>query len=264
VRGALLLVVAGTLAGCSSKPSAKTVHVAAASDLTRAFDELGKAFQAKTGIEPVIDFSSSGLLAKQIEQGAPYTLFASASKGYVDQVVAAGRCDAATVYQYSRGRLVVWTKGPAPHQLSELTDARYRRIAIANPDHAPYGKAAKQALESAGLYAQLEGKLVPAERVQAAFTYAKEGSTDAAIVAMSLAVVDTSGGYLPVDPSLHQPLDQALVVCGKGEETASARQLAAFIGSTEGREILTRYGFSLSGEVASPSPPAGSAQGSAS
>ena len=171
------------IAACSSKSSTKTVHVAAASDLTRAFDELGKAFTAKTGIEPVIDFSSSGLLAKQIEQGAPYALFASASKSFVDQVVNAGRCDASTEYLYSRGRLVVWTRGPPPKQLSELTDPKYRRISIANPDHAPYGKAAKQALEAAGLYSELEGKLVPAESVQAAMTYAKEGSTDAGLVA---------------------------------------------------------------------------------
>jgi molybdate transport system substrate-binding protein len=257
-----LLVAAVAITACSSKPAGKTLHVAAASDLTRAFDEVGKAFTAKTGIEAVIDFSSSGLLAKQIEQGAPYSLFASASKSFVDQVVKAGRCDASTEQLYSRGRLVVWTKGPAPKQLSDLTDPKYRRISIANPDHAPYGKAAKQALESAGLYSQLEGKLVPAESVQAAMTYAKEGSTDAGLVALSLAVIDSSGGYLAIDPSLHQPLDQELVVCGSGEEVAYARQLAAFVGSAEGREILTRYGFSLSGEGAPVAQTPGSAQGS--
>jgi molybdate transport system substrate-binding protein len=260
VAASLVAPSAGT--GCSSRSSGKTVRVAAASDLTRAFGEIGQAFQAKTGIEPIIDFTSSGALAKQIEQGVPYTLFASASKSFVDQVVVAGRCDASTIYQYSRGRLVVWTRGPAPHQLSELTDPKYRRIAIANPDHAPYGKAAVEALQSAGLYDQLKDKIVPAESVQVAFTYAQKGSVDAALVAMSLAVADTSGGYLAIDPSLHKPLDQALVVCGKGEETAAARQLAAFIASSEGREILMRYGFSLTGEVAAPTPAQGSARSS--
>jgi molybdate transport system substrate-binding protein len=267
VRSSLVVAVAcvAGVAGssCSSKPAGKTVHVAAASDLTRAFGELGKAFAARTGIEPIIDFGSSGQLAKQIEQGAPYSVFAAASKDYVDQVVRAGKCDGSTAEMYSRGRLVVWTKGPAPKSLAELTDPKYRRISIANPDHAPYGKAAKQALESAGLWPQLENKIVLAESVQASMTYAREGTTDAALVALSLAVVDTSGGYLAVDPSLHQPLDQELVVCGQNDNTAAGRQFATFVGSPEGKEILTRYGFSLEGEkVPAQAMGAGSGSGS--
>jgi molybdate transport system substrate-binding protein len=256
VRSWSVPLAAAVLAACSARSPGKTVKVAAASDLTHALDEVARAFDARTGIEPVIDFNASGVLAKQIEEGAPFRLFLSASREYVDDVVAAGRCDRATAAMYSRGRLVVWTRGAAPKQLSELADPRYRRIAIASPEHAPYGRAAKQALEAAGLYAQLASKLVPAENVQQAMTYAREGSTDAAIVALSLAIGDGADHYLAVDPALYAPLEQELVVCGSADDTDAARQLAAFITTGAGREILTRYGFSVDATAA--------AQGSAS
>jgi molybdate transport system substrate-binding protein len=249
VKAAALAVAA--LCACSSKSSGHSVRVAAASDLARAFEELGREFEKQTKITPIFDFNSSGLLAKQIEQGAPYFLFAAASKGYVDQVVARGRCDGTSAQLYSRGRLVVWTRGAAPVTLADLADARFARIAIANPEHAPYGAAAKQALEAAGLWDKVASRIVIADSVQAAMTYAREGSADAAFVALSLAVVIDGGAFLRVDPALHAPLDQTLVVCGNGPEADAARQLARYIMSREGREIMTRYGFTLD---PSPSP----------
>ena len=128
--------------------------MAAASDLTRAFEDLGKAFENKTHITPVFTFGSSGLLAKQIEQGAPFYLFAAANKEYADEVVASGRCDAGTLRPYARGRIVVWCPSgvQAPTKLADLADPRFKRIAIANPEHAPYGRAAKQALEKEGIW----------------------------------------------------------------------------------------------------------------
>ena len=145
------------IAACSSKPSGKTVRVGAASDLAKAMEEIAKEFEARTQIKPLIDFGSSGLLAKQIEQGAPYFLYMAANKSFAEQVVAAGRCDGSTSKLYARGRIVVWTPMgvAAPVKLSDLTDARFKRIAIANPDHAPYGVAAKQALDKAGVWEQL-------------------------------------------------------------------------------------------------------------
>ena len=239
------LAVVVAIAACSGKSGGKTVRVAAASDLARAFEEVKKEFEKKTGIEPIIDFNSSGLLAKQIEEGAPYFLFAAANKSYVDQVVAKGRCDGSTAQLYSRGHVVVWTKGAAPRQLAELADSRFARIAIANPDHAPYGAAAKQVLENAKLWDALQSRLVIADSVQGAMTYAREGQADAAIVALSLAVVTDGGAYLKVEPALFAPLEQTLVVCGNGSESDAARQLAQFIMSNDGREIMSRYGFGL-------------------
>jgi molybdate transport system substrate-binding protein len=235
------------LVACSSKSSGKTVRIAAASDLARAFEELAKQFETKTGITPRIDFGSSGLLAKQIEQGAPYFLFAAASREFADKPVAAGRCDRGSERVYARGRIVVWTRtgAPAPMQLADLAEPRFKKIAIANPEHAPYGRAAQQALEKVGVWSQLEGKLVFGDNVQAAMTYARDGQVDAAIVALSLAGVADGGAVLPIDPSTHDPLDQVLVVCGSGDEADAARQFADFITSYDGRKVMTRYGFLL-------------------
>ena len=232
-------------AACSPKPTARTVRVAAASDLSRVFEELGPAFASQTGITPVIDLGASGALAEQIAHGTPYALFAAASARYVDDVVAAGRCDGATAQRYARGRLVVWTPddAAAPRSLGELADARFARIAIADPERAPYGRAAREVLEHAGLWDELHGRVVVAASVEGAMELARSREADAAIIARSLALVGDGGAALPVDASLHAPLDQLLVVCGGGADAESARQLAAYIASPEGREVMTRYGF---------------------
>jgi molybdate transport system substrate-binding protein len=243
----LLLVVA-----CSSgKPSGRSVRVAAASDLGKAFVEVAKEFKAKTGIEATFSFGSSGLLSKQISEGAPYFLFAAANKAFAQKAIASGRCDAGSARMYGRGRIVAWTTSgvAAPIKLEDLTDERFKRIAIANPEHAPYGLAAKQALTKAGLWDKLEDRIVMAENIQATMLYARDGNADVAIVALSLAVVTDGGAFLPIDPSLHEPLDQMMVVCGNGEEADAARQLAEFVNSREGREIMTRYGFQLPDEI---------------
>jgi molybdate transport system substrate-binding protein len=248
----LCLLCAGA---CSAKPSGRRVRVAAASDLAKAFEEVAREFKARTGITPEITFGSSGLLAKQIEQGAPFSMLAAANKNFVAKVVKAGRCDGRTAQVYGRGRIVVWTRSGvgAPARLADLADAsRYKRLAIANPEHAPYGLAAQQALQRSGLWEQLEPRLVLGDNIQTTMLYARNGDVDVGIVALSLAVVSDGGAYLPIDQSLHDPLDQQLVVCGTGEEADDARRFAAFIGSREGREIMTRYGFALDQAQGSP------------
>jgi molybdate transport system substrate-binding protein len=252
MRHLTVVLVLSLAFACSSKKAddsgpVKEVRVAAASDLAQAFGDVGKAFEQKTGIKPNFNFSSSGLLAKQIEQGAPFYLFAAANKSFVDQVVKAGKCDGATASLYSRGRLVLWAKSGAPAKLTDIVDPKYKRIGIANPDHAPYGKAAKQALEKAGIYDQVKDRLVLGENISATMTYAKEGSVDVAFVALSLAISTDAQRYSPVELDLHEPLEQTMVVCGKGGEADAARQLADFIVSTEGRAIMERYGFSTTG-----------------
>jgi molybdate transport system substrate-binding protein len=249
VRRVVLLAALACWA-CSTKPQGRTVRIAAASDLARAFEELGKAFEAKTHITPVFSFDSSGLLAKRIEQGAPYFLFASANKDFADEVVKQGRCDGASMRSYAHGQIVVWcrTGTPAPVKLADLADPRFRRIAIANPDHAPYGRAAKQALEKAGIWDAVSDHVKFGDSVQAAMQYARSGAVDASIVALSLAVVTDGGAFLPIDQALYDPLDQQLVVCGNGEEADAAHQFVDFISSPEGREVMTRYGFVLPNE----------------
>jgi len=247
VRTVVGLVIAVGLAACSSKSEGRTVRIAAASDLHRAFTELGAEFKTRTGITTEFNFGSSGLLAKQIEQGAPFFLFASANKAFADQVIKSGRCEAETARLYAQGRIVVWTAPgkKAPMALTDLANPEFKRIGIANPDHAPYGVAARQALEAAGVWPKVQDKLVLGENIQATMLIAKNGDVDAAIVALSLAVVADGGTSLKIDPSLYAPLDQKLVVCGKGPEADAARQFADFIATREGREVMSRYGFQL-------------------
>jgi molybdate transport system substrate-binding protein len=246
---ALAIVVAGAGA-CSRSASEHKVRVAAAADLARAFTELGNEFKARTGHVVEMELGSSGLLAKQIEQGAPYALFAAANRTYVDQVVKAGRCDGATAHPYARGRIVVWTPDgvAGPRTLEELADPRFHKIAIANPEHAPYGRAAQQALDKVGVWPRIADRIVLGENAQVTMLYARNHNADVAIVALSLAVVTDGGSFLPIDPALHAPLDQAMVVCGGGEDAQIARQFSEFVASPDGREVMTRFGFLLPDE----------------
>lgn len=253
----LALAVAAGPACSKSSPSggdAKVtqIAVAAASDLSKAFEELGAAWKVKSGVTPVFQFGSSGLLARQVKEGAPVDLFAAANVAFVDDVVAAGKCDGQTKAMYARGRLVIWTKAggvAAPTQLADLADPRFKSIAIASPEHAPYGKAAKQALEKVGIWAQVEGRMKYGEDVRKTLQFAETGNVDAAIVALSLSIVTQGGSAVAVPPELHDPIDQALVACGTGAKRDAAAAFAAFIGSPEGRAVMMKYGFILPGET---------------
>jgi molybdate transport system substrate-binding protein len=250
----LLVLVLATASACSSKkaeaPAERSVRIAAAADLSKAFTEIAAEFKTRTGIAANLEFGSSGLLAKQIEQGAPFSMFAAANRDFVDQVIKAGKCDGATAHSYARGRIVVFTPGGVdrPATLNELADPKYKKIAIANPEHAPYGRAAKQALEKTGVWPQIQDRIVLGENIQATMLYARDHNADVAIVALSLAIQSDGGVYLPIDPDLYAPLDQAMVVCGTGDGAAAAKQFADFVSSKEGREVMTRYGFLLPGE----------------
>jgi molybdate transport system substrate-binding protein len=196
----------------------------------------------------VFTFGSSGLLAKQISNGAPFDLFAAANADYVTQVIDARACDGATRALYAQGRIVVWSRKGKVASLAALAEPQYAKVAIANPDHAPYGKAARQALQKAGVWDAVNRKLVFGENIQQTMQWAQDGSADAAVVALSLATVNTAGNILPIDPSLYDALDQQLVVCGTGPSADGARKFAAFLASDAGRAIMRRYGFKLPGE----------------
>jgi len=229
------------------------LRVAAAADLALAFKDVGLAFEQETGKKVDFSFGSTGLLAKQISEGAPFDVFAAANISFVDDVVKDGSCFGETKSLYAKGRIVVWSKDPwvVPKELNDLKDGKYVKIAIANPDHAPYGKAAQQALTKAGIWSQLEPRMVYGENVQQTLMFARSGNADVAIVALSLAVT-SPGNYVPIDPSLHEPLDQALVVCkggSKGVKANEARSFVTFVGSEKGRAIMRKFGFLLPGEA---------------
>lgn len=247
-----LLLSAALLSGCKSAPSPPStpIQVAAASDLTLAFEEMGKLYEARTGEKVTFSFGASGALAKQLSQGAPFDLFAAANASFVDSAVKSGACDATTKAAYARGHVVVWTKKGRVtlRSLADLRSPDVKHIAIANPEHAPYGKAAKEALTRAGLWTELEAKIVQAENVRQALQFAQTGNADAALVALSLVVKDDTGVTLAVDPQLHGPIEQTLVVCRRGKNAGGAQRFAELVASAEGRKLLASYGFGASAE----------------
>jgi molybdate transport system substrate-binding protein len=246
-----LLLSAALLGGCKSPaPVTAPVQVAAAADLTVAFEEMGKLFEARTGQKVTFSFGASGALAKQLGQGAPFDVFAAANAAFVDSAVSAGACDGASKALYARGHVVLWTKhgGVKLASLSDLKQDAVKHIAIANPEHAPYGKAAKEALESAGLWSELSSKIVQAENVRQALQFAQTGNADAAIVALSLVIKDETGNRLAIDPRLHRPIEQTLVVCKRGKNADGGRRFAELVASADGRALLAGYGFGASTE----------------
>jgi len=233
--------------------SKEPVRIAAAADLKVAFAALAPEFEKNSGRKVSFSFGSTGLLSKQVEEGAPFDVFAAANASYVDRAVEAGACDAATKTPYARGRLAIWSPSnaaPPPHTLEDLADARFTRIAIANPEHAPYGIAARKALESAGIWDKVKARIVTGENVDATLELAESGNVDAALVAYSLVVHRSGGSFLLVDATKHDPIDQTLVVCGHGADKEGGRLFVAFLSSPAGRAIMRENGFLLPDEPA--------------
>jgi molybdate transport system substrate-binding protein len=249
-RKALVLVLLVLTVSCSSGPRgepANELTVAAASDLTNAFEEIGREFQKATNTKVVFNFGSSGMLAKQIEHGAPVDLFAAANVDYVTQLEQKGLILSDTKKVYARGRLVIWTSrnsGITIESLKDLTRSEIKRIAIANPEHAPYGMAARQAFERAGLWEAVKPKLVYGENIRQAMQYAQTGNVEVALVSLSL-TAESDGQWVLVPEELHNPLDQALAVMKATKNEAAARAFAAFIIGAQGQSIMKRYGFTL-------------------
>jgi molybdate transport system substrate-binding protein len=238
----------------TSGPSPVTLTVSAASSLTAALTEIGKLFEAQTGDTVLFNFGASGSLAQQIEQGAPVDLFASANVGFVDELEQKGLVLPDTVRNYARGQIVLWTRSDSPVKLERIEDLaqpEIGKVAIANPDRAPYGLAAREALKAAAVWEVVQPKLVIAETIQQTHQYAETGNVDAAIGALSLSVPAAAGGkpgrYVVVPQELYTPLDQALAVIKGTKNEAAARALAAFITGPQGREVLQKYGFTVPG-----------------
>lgn len=231
--------------------------VAAASDLKFALDDIAAAFQQETGQPVRISYGSSGNFTRQIMQGAPFELFLSADEAFVLQLVDQHRTvDRGALYAI--GRIVLFaprasTLTPDP-QLTDLraalAEGRMARFAIANPEHAPYGRAAREALQAVGLWDALQPHLVLGENVSQAAQFAVSGSTQGAIFAYSLALAPAfagAGRYVLVPEHLHRPLRQRMVLTRKAGRQAHA--FYAYLQQPAARAVFTRYGFVLPGET---------------
>jgi molybdate transport system substrate-binding protein len=249
-----LLVLVGVilgLSGCSASSNSSENHtsqvvIAAASDLRFAFTDLGAQFEATTGIAATFTFGSSGQLKEQIINGAPFDLFASANEQFALDVVNAGKGWPETVEPYALGRIVVMARSGivAPATITGLTSDEFARIAIANPTHAPYGIAAREALQAVGIYDEVKSRLVFGENVSDTLRLIESGNVDAAIVALSL-VITGDVPYELLPDNLHAPLKQSVVVTKTGDNEKNARKFIEFLSSENGRRVMESYGFTL-------------------
>jgi molybdate transport system substrate-binding protein len=251
-----LLATLLLLGACAKYDSGKQqtsppeIIVAAAADLGPAFEELGKLFEQEHKIKVTFSFGSTGTLTQQIENQAPFDLFAAANVSYIDGLEKQGLILADSKALYATGRITIWARPDSPLKIERLEDLgknEIQKVAIANPGHAPYGVAAREALQSSGVWAAVEPKLVLGENVRQAMQYAETGNVDVAITALSLSV-QSRGRWVLVPQELHKPLDQALAVLKGTRHEQEARQFAAFINGPVGRPVMRKYGFILPGE----------------
>ena len=258
LRISCLICLSGLwMIGCArpgSGPKPATVPeltVAAAADLQVAFTEIARQFEPQENCRVLLTFGSTGQLAQQIEHGLPVDIFAAANISYLEALKAKDLIIADTQQLYARGRIVLVVNkqtGLSVRRLEDLVKSNVKYIAIANPGHAPYGVAARQALERQGLWPQVESKIVLGENVRQALQYVETGNAEAGIVALSIAHAPQIE-YTLIDESLHEPLDQALAIVAGTKQEPLARAFIAFLNGPTGRPIMTKYGFVLPGET---------------
>ena len=212
--------------------------VAAAADVVRLEQPLREGFQKAAGGQIRFVFGSSGMLARQIENGAPYDVYLSANEKFVHDLAAQVKLDPQSVRVYALGRVALWSKDRAIGKLSDL--GTVGRLSLPNPAHAPYGVAARQALEKEGAWKSLETRVVYAENVRQALQFAETGNVDAAITAWSL-VFDRGGILIPA--GLHAPIRQAAGVVASSSNRVLAARFLDYLSSPDGRALLSRYGL---------------------
>jgi molybdate transport system substrate-binding protein len=242
----IIVLILSFVTGCDRRSQTENeLHVAAAADLIPPFEEIGREFESTHKTKVVFSFGSTGLLSRQIENGAPMDVFAAASIDFINQLEQKGLILPDTKAIYARGRITLWVpKGNSLKitNLTDLTRSEVKRIAIANPDHAPYGMAAQEALQKAGVFEQVRSKLVYGDNIRQTLQFAETGNVDVAIVALSLSK-QSDGQWTLIPQEFHNPINQGLaVIKGTGNEKV-AREFVSFVTGAAGQAILAKYGF---------------------
>ena len=246
----ILVLLAALFAGSYAR--AQAVNVAAAADLKFAMAELAAQFEKASGAKLDVTYGSSGNFLTQIENGAPFDLFFSADSEYPKKLEAAGLAEPGTLREYAVGRIVIWT--PSDNEINAAIDGwkrllaqRVKKIAIANPEHAPYGRAAVAAIKKAGIYEQVKDKLIYGENISQAAEFVQSGNAQAGIVALSLALSPAmkNGNRWEIPADSYPPIKQAVIVLKASKNKDASRRFMEFVGGPQGREILQRFGFSV-------------------
>src|ERR1700690_2310303 len=229
------------------------ITVAAASDMSAALPEIVAAYSKKTGQSVKLSFGASGNLTNQIRNGAPFDVFFSADEQYPQQLIAEGLASKDTLYRYAVGRLVLWVPADSPLDLSKLgikalLDPTVKKVSIANPATAPYGRAAEAVLRHFGIYDQVSSRLVLGENISQAAQFVESGNAQAGLIALSHALAPAmkdKGRYWGIPLDAYPPLNQAAGVLSRSQQQDAARKFLDFLRSAEGASLLTSYGFSL-------------------
>jgi molybdate transport system substrate-binding protein len=258
--GGLLLMAAWAVWRVASQPpglsprQTRHVTVAAAADLRFAFDELRAQFQrGQPDIEISATYGSSGMFSQQLIRGAPFDLFLSADREYPASLAAQGLILQGSQFTYALGRIVIWAPISSPLDLEHLgfkalDDPSVAHVAVANPEHAPYGRAAVAALTAAGVFERIQPKLVYGENIAQTLQFVQSRAADLGIVALSLVVAPTvkdTGRYWIVPTGMYPRIEQGGAVLARAADPAAALELRTFMLSTAARETLGRYGFGL-------------------
>jgi len=227
----------------------RKLMVAAASDLKYALDSVITAYQSThQNVAITATYGSSGKFFEQISNGAPFDMFFSADVAYPEKLETLGKTGQ-PIQKYGRGRIVIWSKRLDPNTagMKSLVDKQIKKIAIANPEHAPYGRRAVEAMKQANIYDQVSARLVYGENISQAAQFVTTGAADAGIIALSLALspaMKPQGKYFLIPETNHQPLEQAVVILKQAAGNPDARTFQEFVLGARAKAILTYFGFS--------------------
>lgn len=249
--GALLASILALTIPCAARPASVELSVAAAADLSSALKQLAANYERRTGVHLKLSFGSSGMLTQELQNGASFDVFFSADMDYPRQLAAAGLAEGDTLTQYARGKLVLWTPSDSHLDLQRdgmnvLLDPSVKKIAIANPQHAPYGRAAMAALKHSGLYDHIKDRLVMGENVAQAAQFVESGNAQAGFVALAHAralEMSGKGKYWKIPADDYPPLDQGAIILTHSQHKQQAADFLKYLGSAEASELLQKYGF---------------------
>jgi len=248
-RNLVTLFAVFVLAGFSA---AQSITVAAAADLQFAMREVAARFAKETGKSVKLIYGSSGNFFQQIQSGAPFDMFLSANLEYPRKLEAAGLTEPGSYYEYAKGKIVIWVRKDSTLDLSSglqtLLNPSIRKIAVANPQHAPYGQAAVAAMQKEGIYEKVKDKFVLGENISQTASFVVSGSTDVGIVALSLAlspIMQDKGRYVEVPAGEYPPIEQACVILSSSKDKEAARQFLSFIKTAAVADTLRKYGFDV-------------------
>jgi len=255
--------ILAALFGCKKEQSSGTpesrpapsshLRIAAAADLQFALADLLKSFESEhPDIQVSVTYGSSGNFFSQLSNKAPFDIFLSADANYPQKLVDQGLAQSSSLFPYATGRIVLWAPKESPLDLktlglTALTDPRVKKIAIANPAHAPYGRAAVAAMKSANIYDRVKDRLVLGENISQTAQFVSTGSADLGIIALSLALapqMSAKGSYFEIPTDSYPPIQQAGVIMNTAADPHAAQLFRDYLTSDPGRSVLARFGFS--------------------